>query len=37
MEYLLLIELGLVAIVAGIIFWMMRNIKKEKMNRARKD
>ncbi len=34
MEYLIFIELGLVAIVGGIIFWVMRNIKREKSNQG---
>lgn len=37
MEYLIFIELGLVAIIAGVIFWVMRNIKKEKANQTNKE
>jgi len=33
MEYLILIELGLFAIVAGIIYWVMRKIKNEKADK----
>jgi len=34
MEYLIFIELGLIAIVGGIIYWVMRNIKNEKADQA---
>jgi len=35
MEYLIFIELGLFTIVAGIVYWVMRNLKKEKEKSAK--
>jgi len=37
MEYLIFIELGLFAIVAGIVYWVLRKIKNEKANEDKQD
>jgi len=37
MEYVIFIELGLFAIVAGIVYWVMRNIKNDKADKDKQD